>query len=769
VKQKEIVMSAISEFRKNNITAPLFKVFKKILPPLSQTEQEAMESGSVWWDGDLFAGNPDWNKMLSYPTPKLSKDEQSFIDNELRTLMSMLDDYKIVHEDRDLPKPVWDFIKTNGFFALIIPKEYGGRAFSAYANSTIVSTIATRSLSTAVTVMVPNSLGPGELLAHYGTQAEKDRWLPGLANGTEVPCFALTGPEAGSDAGGIPDMGRVVKEEFEGKETLGIRVSWSKRYITLAPVSTVLGLAFKLQDPDALLGDTVDIGITCALIPTSHEGVQIGDRHFPMGLAFMNGTTYGEDVFIPLDWVIGGPSMVGKGWRMLVECLSAGRGISLPALGTACGHLAARMTGAYSYVRKQFGLSIGKFEGVQESLARIGGLTYQLEAARKFTTGALDLGQSPAIVTAISKYHMTEMARTVIDDALDIQAGSGIQCGPKNYLAHAYWGIPVAITVEGANILTRNLMIFGQGATRCHPYVLGELQAAANPNEKEALAQFDELLMKHIAFGAKNFFGALGQGLTGGALNSAPVSGPTRKYYKQLTRMSKALALCADVSMLVLGGDLKRREMISARLGDVLSNLYLASATLKHYEEQGRQVSDLPMLSWAIERNLFEIGKAFTGFFQNFGSKAIASTLKAVVFPFGINYKMPEDEISKAICEVLIKPSEARDRMTHLCYVGDENDANTAIFDMESAFQAMHKVQPIEKKIAIAVSKGTLPRKLATPVVAPMAVEKEVITQAEADELLAADALRFAAINVDSFTPEEFAGIPAVVKSNKVA
>ncbi|MBU2279198.1 MAG: acyl-CoA dehydrogenase, partial [Gammaproteobacteria bacterium] len=409
-----VVILAVPDIRRNLVTKPIFAVFKKILPPLSDTEREAMEAGDVWWDGDLFKGNPDWSKLHAIPKPQLSAEEQSFLDNEVETLLQMLDDYKIVNETRDLPKPVWDYIKGNGFFAMIIPKSFGGREFSAIANSTIVSRIATRSLTAAVTVMVPNSLGPGELLMHYGTQEQKDRWLPGLAAGTEVPCFALTGPEAGSDAGGIPDTGVVCKGIYEGNEVLGIRLNWDKRYITLAPVATVLGLAFKLSDPEKLMGDKEELGITCALIPVSHPGVQIGDRHFPMNMAFMNGTTAGEDVFIPLDWIIGGPSFAGRGWRMLVECLSAGRGISLPALGTATGHLATRMTGAYAYVRQQFGMSIGKFEGVQESLGRIGGLTYSLEAMRVMTAGAIDLKLSPSVVTAIAKYHMTEMSRTLL-------------------------------------------------------------------------------------------------------------------------------------------------------------------------------------------------------------------------------------------------------------------------------------------------------------------------------------------------------------------
>lgn len=740
--------------RKKWITGPAFTTFKKILPPLSVTEQEAMEAGSVWWDGQLFSGKPDWSTLLAYGPSRLTEQEQQFLDNQVATLLGMLDDHKIVNEDRELPEAVWDYIKAEGFFSLIIPKEYGGLDFSAYANSTIVARIASRSLSAAVTVMVPNSLGPGELLMHYGTDEQKERWLPGLAKGTEVPCFALTGPEAGSDAGAIPDSGLVCKGEIEGKEVLGIRLNWDKRYITLAPRATVLGLAFKLFDPEGLLSADPAPGITCALIPTHHKGVEIGDRHFPMGLAFLNGTTQGKDVFIPLDWIIGGPEYAGRGWRMLVECLSAGRGISLPALGTASGHLSVLSTSAYAYVRKQFGLSIGKFEGVQEALGSIGGLTYQLEATRRLTAKALDLKESPAIITAISKYHMTEMARVVLDHAMDVHAGKGIQMGPKNYLAHNYMGIPVAITVEGANILTRNLMIFGQGATRCHPYVLPELQAAANPDHEAGLAQFDRLLFKHIGFATGNVFGALWQGITGACFNRAPVSGPTASYYRQLTRMSKALALCADMSMLTLGGDLKRKEMISARLGDVLSHLYLGSATLKFFEDNGRPQDELPFVHYALCRNLHLIGEALSGFFDNFPNRVLAATLRALIFPFGNHYKKPLDSHAQAISVLLMTPdSGVRQRLTSLCYVPSAE--TPGLGEVEAAFLAMVGVQDIEQKLRGAQKAGTLARKLSFEQLIAQGTEHNIIDEAEVSRLQEADRLRKIAIAVDSFKPGE--------------
>ena len=753
------VVLGVTDIRRQWISTPIFAFFKRILPPMSSTEKEAMESGDVWWDGELFCGKPDWNKLHSYPKPRLSEEEQAFIDNQVATLMAMLNDYQITDKDRDLPAEVWQYLKEQGFFALIIPKQYGGRGFSAIANSTIVTLVGTRSVSTSVTIMVPNSLGPGELLVEYGTEAQKDQWLPDLASGKEVPCFALTGPEAGSDAGSIPDKGVVCQQEFNGEMTLGVKINWNKRYITLAPVATVLGLAFKMFDPDNLLGSgkplgkATDIGITCALIPTDHAGVKIGDRHDPMGMAFMNGTTYGEDVFIPLDWIIGGQEYAGRGWRMLVECLSAGRGISLPAMSTSSGHLASRMTSAYAYIRRQFGLSIAKFEGVQEPLARIGGHAYTLEAMRTMTAGAIDLKVKPSVVTAIAKYHMTEMARTVMNDAMDIHSGKGIQMGPKNYLAYGYMAIPISITVEGANILTRNLMIFGQGATRCHPYVLGEMAAAANPDSQQGLKDFDDLLVKHVRYAMGNTVSSLFQGLTFSRFNSTPVAGETARYYQHLTRMSTALALCADVSMLILGGDLKRKEMISARLGDVLSQLYIASAVLKRFEDDGHQVSDLPFVHYSMKNALFEIGQAFDGYFQNFSNRIVARVLKTLIFPLGNHFRMAEDSLSQAVCKSMLKPGVMRDRLSHLCYLGEAEDDATG--SMERAYLAMVEGDVIYRKITVAQKAGEMDKTLSFEQTVAQALEKTLISQAESETLLNAEKLRWDAINVDSFKPGE--------------
>lgn len=748
-------MTTQPSFRRRYFSDPVFAFFKKRLPPVSITEKEAMEAGTVWWEGELFSGSPNWRTLLHYPKPRLSKEEQSFIDNQLETLLSMVDDFDIVQQRKDLPETIWTYLKKEKFFSLHIPKKYGGLDFSAYANSTIVARIATRSLTVAVSVMVPNSLGPAELLMQYGTDEQKTYWLPRLANGDEIPCFALTGPEAGSDAGAMPDKGIVCMGEFEAKEILGIRVTWNKRYITLAPIATVLGLAFKLEDPDALLGNKVDIGITCALIPINHQGVEIGKRHYPIGLSFMNGPTRGNDVFIPMEWVIGGKEYVGKGWRMLVECLSAGRGISLPALGTAIGHLSARTTGAYAYVRKQFGVNIGKFEGVAEALGRIGGYTYMLEAARLLTTTSLDMKEKPAVVTAISKYHMTELARGVLNDAMDVHAGRAIQLGPLNYLGQAYFGIPVSITVEGANILTRNLMIFGQGAIRCHPFILKEMEAARNTDETKGAQEFDALLVKHLCFTTKNILMSFFNAFTCSRFNSSPVSDETANYYRHLSRMSRALSVTSDVAMLAFGGELKRREMLSARLGDVLSYLYLASAVLKRYEDEDRQQTDLPFVHYALKYCLNRCAQAFDESFNNFPRVGMGGMLRVFLFPMGMHYKAPSDKISLQIADLLMTPGEHRERLTSLCYVGDKESDPIAI--LERAFDAMQAIKPLEKKLKNAIKKELIPAKGLLFERLDAALAKNVLTDKEVAQIKHADELRVKAIQVDDFDASWFA------------
>ncbi|MDN5935824.1 MAG: acyl-CoA dehydrogenase, partial [Nitrosospira sp.] len=630
------VVLFIPPLRRALISNGLLKIFRKTLPQVSQTEQEALDAGTVWWDGDLFSGKPDWNKLLAYPKPKLSADEKAFLAGPVEQLCAMLDEWRITRELHDLPPHVWQFIKDNGFFGMIIPRQYGGHGFSALAHSEVVMKIGSRSGTAAVSVMVPNSLGPAELLLHYGTEEQKNYYLPRLAKGLEVPCFALTAPDAGSDAGAIPDFGIICHGEFNGDQNvLGMRVTWEKRYITLGPVATILGLAFKLHDPDGLIGEEKDLGITLALIPTNTPGVNIGRRHFPLDAAFQNGPNSGRDVFIPMEWVIGGREGVGCGWRMLMNCLAAGRSISLPATSTGAAKLAARTSGAYGRVRVQFKTPIGRFEGVEEALARIGGNTYMMDAARVMTAGAVDLGEKPAVISAIVKYHLTERGRQTINDAMDVHGGKGICLGPNNYLGRDYQHIPVSITVEGANILTRNMIIFGQGAIRCHPYVLREIRAANNHDAARASVEFDRALAGHFVFSIGNGVRSFLHGLTGGFLASAPGSvGPeVHGYYSQLTRFSAAFALLADVSLLVLGGSLKRKERLSARLGDILSILYLCSAALKRFKDDGRPAADLPLLHWSVQDALYRMQQAFDGLLDNFpGRRFVVRLLRFLVF-----------------------------------------------------------------------------------------------------------------------------------------
>ena len=733
------------------ITAPIFKGFKAVLPEMTSTEREALEAGETWWEGEMFRGRPDWQKLLDFKRTELTDEERAFLDNETAELCSMLDEYKISHEDRDLPKAVWDFMAEKRFFSMLITKEWGGLGFSAYAQSCVVTKIATRSTVGAVTVMVPNSLGPGELLMHYGTDEQKEQWLPRLAEGKEIPCFGLTGVEVGSDATALPDVGVVCKGQFEGKEVLGMKLSFNKRYITLAPVATVVGLAFKLQDPDGLLGDpeTTDYGITCALIPANTPGVEIGRRHFPSS-AFMNGPIVGEDIFVPIDWIIGGQAMAGKGWRMLVECLSAGRGISLPALSAAAGKMSYRMTGAYGRIRRQFKTSIGKFEGVQEASGRIAGLNYKLEAVRTLTASAVD-ATSPSVVTAIAKYHMTEMMRESMTHAMDIHGGRGVMVGPRNYLSAGYQAVPVAITVEGANILTRSLMIFGQGSIRCHPYVFPEMEAARTDNLKE----FDHLLWSHVGFSINRGVRAFILGLTGSSFASAPVDGPTAHYYKKLERMSAALAFTSDVTMGVLGGELKRKERLSARLGDVLSQLYMASAALKYYEDEGRPEEDLPHVKWVVDDCLYEIGKAFDEFYANFPVGFIGRFLRLMVFPTGVPYKAVSDKLNGQIADFMMEKSDLRDRLSELCYL--PKDENDPIGLMEVAFDTLVEVEPLYNTYYKALSKGELTSRTLEGRLEE-AIAKNILTAEEAEQVGRYDRLRYEAIQTDSFPRGYIAG-----------
>ena len=657
-----------------------------------------------------------------------------------------------ITQRRDLPPEVWAFIKARGFLGMIIPKEYGGKGFSAYAHSQVVTRLSTRSSATAVTVMVPNSLGPAELLLHYGTEEQKQHYLPRLACGDEIPAFALTSPWAGSDAASIPDAGVICMGEWQGEQVLGMRVTFDKRYITLAPVCTVFGLAFRLYDPDHLLGETEDVGITCALVPRSHPGVEIGRRHYPLSAVWMNGPIRGKDVFMPLEFIIGGPKMAGQGWRMLMECLAAGRSISLPGSNTGMQMLTARAVGAYARVRYQFKSAIGRFEGVEEALTRIGANTYLCDAARMLTAAAIDLGEKPSVVSAIVKYHVTERARETVDAGMDVIGGKGICLGPQNFLGQAYQQIPVGITVEGANILTRSLILFGQGAIRCHPFVLAEMRAAQE-NDADA---FDKALWGHVGYTSSNAARAIGMGLTGSHFVPVPagIAPETRRYYQQLTRFSAAFAFIADISMGALGGSLKRKEKLSARLGDILSLMYLASAVLKRFEAEGRQPGDAPLMHWAIWDCMFQIQTAFEGVIANFPNKMLAFLLRRiVVFPLGRPYVVPSDRLGHEVALTLIEPSSTRERLTSLAALDESDETPTGA--LEAALHATVACEPIEVKLRAALKTGSFKPALNlsgdVDAVWREALEAGVISQAEFEQVSLRNVLRNKVIRVDDF------------------
>jgi acyl-CoA dehydrogenase len=751
-----LVALNVDQLRRVRVTGPLLRMYRKMLPSMSQTEREALEAGSVWWEGELFSGAPQWDRLLDYPAPRLSEEEQAFLDGPVEELCGMLDEWQITHELADLPEEAWDFIKKNGFFAMIIPKDYGGLEFSAYANSQVLAKVASRSATAASIIAVPNSLGPAELLLKYGTEEQKERYLSKLAAGEEIPCFALTAPRAGSDAASIPDTGIVCKGEYEGEEVVGLRLNFSKRYITLAPVATVVGLAFRLYDPDGLLGneDKSDYGITAALIPASTPGMEIGRRHLPLMVPFQNGPLEGKDVFVPLDSIIGGPQMAGQGWKMLVECLSVGRSISLPANSVGGAKAAAWATGAYARIRRQFNTSIGNFEGIQEALARIVGLTYIVDAGRSVTTAAIDAGEKPAVPSAILKYHSTEMGRIVGNDAMDIHGGKGICMGPKNYLGVPYNSIPVAITVEGANILTRSLIIFGQGAVRCHPFVLRELNAAREPDHVRALNDFDQALMGHIGYAVSNAARSLVMATTLARYVGVPVHGPTRRFYQHISRFSASFALASDVAMLTLGGALKKKEMLSARLGDILSTLYLASTVLKHYENQGRKESDLPIVEWACRSLLYKAQEQLHGFLRNLPNRWVSRVLRMLIFPRGRTYYAPSDLLSRRVVELVINPTQSRDRLCDGIYRAVQPDNPLGL--LQEAMELVIETKPIEQKIRRGVKEGI--------VTAPdfdsqveQAVAAGIIDDAEASKLRDVDAKVMNLINVDDFAPDELA------------
>ncbi|WMP19361.1 acyl-CoA dehydrogenase [Thiothrix lacustris] len=722
---------------------------KQQLPPISQTEQDALDSGNVWWDSELFSGKPDWCRLHDLSISKLSVEEQAFLDGPVEVLCQRLDDWQITHELYDLPPDIWAFLRQNRFFGMIIPKEYGGLGFSALAHSQVVMKVSSRSATAAVTVMVPNSLGPGELLMKYGTQAQKNYYLPRLADGRDIPCFGLTGPEAGSDASSIPDSGVVCRQDFNGeKAVLGMRLNWEKRYITLGPVATVLGLAFQLYDPDHLLGDKEELGISVALIPTNHPGVEIGTRHFALDIPFQNGPNYGHDVFIPMDWLIGGQAQAGKGWRMLVECLGEGRGISLPALSTGAAKVASRYTGAYARVRQQFGMPIGYFEGVEEPLARILGNTYLMDAGRILTATAIDQGQRPAVITALLKYQLTERMRRLVNDAMDISGGAGICMGPSNYLARAYQSIPIGITVEGANILTRSLIVFGQGAMRCHPWLLKEIKAV----QADDVEAFDTAFMGHV----KHVFSNLGRSVWYGLSNAKLVahgSPMTREYYRHLSRLSSQFALLADYAALSLGGTLKRRERLSGRMADILANLYLCSAVLKHFEEQGEPEADVPLMAYACKLTIHRAQQAMLAAFHNLPHPWLAKILRAVMFPYGKPFSPPNDQLIHQVARLALEPSATRDRLTDGIYI--TNDPADRMGRIEDALHKTLAAAELEKQLRKLMKEGKLEAHTTDAAIAE-AKDKGLLDKFSAERLLAARKAVANAIRVDDFPADYF-------------
>ncbi|MDJ0793117.1 MAG: acyl-CoA dehydrogenase [Woeseiaceae bacterium] len=748
-----MVVPNLIDVRREKLTKPLLAVYRKMLPSMSDTEREALEAGSVWWDGELFSGMPEWDKLMSFPAPKLSDEEQAFVDGPCEELCRMIDDWAINHEHGDMPKEVWDYIIGNKFFAMIIPKQYGGLEFSAYANSVVIEKLASRSAVASSTVGVPNSLGPAELLLHYGTEEQKDRYLPGLAAGTEIPCFALTSPQAGSDAAAIIDNGVVCKGTWQGKEITGIRLNWDKRYITLAPIATVLGLAFKLYDPDHLIGDQDEYGITAALIPTDTEGVEVGNRHNPLSIAFMNGPTRGKDVFVPLDYIIGGPEMAGKGWKMLVELLSVGRAITLPSTAAGGGQAASYATGAYATIRKQFNTSIANFEGVSDAIARIAGHTYIMNAACAVTSGAIDQGEKPAVPSAILKYHCTELGRKCANDAMDVHGGKGVMMGPNNYLGRGYMATPIAITVEGANILTRSLIIYGQGAIRCHPFVLRELQAAGDEDHDRGLIEFDDALFGHIGYAISNLARSFFLALTHAKFSRVPLNTPTRRYYQNINRYSAAFALASDFAMLTLGGDLKKRELLSARLGDILSSMYLASCVLKHFENQGRRATDLPLVEWSVRTLMYQAQESLHEFLLNFPNRWVSWFLRFFIFPRGRTYKDPSDELGRRVVDLVTAPGESRERLSQYAYT--TLDQGNPLGKLQQALELSIEFAPLEKRLRQARKEGLISADYLGLQITE-AEKAQVISKAEANGLRDYHEKVSALLDVDEFPHDEF-------------
>jgi acyl-CoA dehydrogenase len=748
-----LVLINIRPLRVRLVIRPFMKKYRKLLPAMSATEREALDAGTVWWDGELFTGGPNWSRLMSAKAPSLTPVEQAFLDGPCEELCAMLDDWDITHKRADMPAEVWSFIKSQGFFAMIIPRRYGGLEFSAYAHSCVLTKIVSRSTTAFSTIAVPNSLGPAELLLHYGTEAQKSHYLPRLARGDDVPCFALTGPRAGSDAASIPDTGIICKGLWQGEEVVGIKLNFSKRYITLAPVATVIGLAFRLYDPDRLMGEKADLGITCALIPRDTPGISIGRRHFPLNIPFQNGPIHGRDVFVPLDAIIGGFATAGQGWRMLVEQLSVGRCISLPSSATGGAQAAVYATGAYARIRRQFNMPIGNFEGIEQVLARMAARTYIIDAARSVTAGAIDGGEKPSVPSAMLKYHATEIGRMIANDAMDVHGGKGICLGPKNYLGRGYQIVPVGITVEGANILTRNLIIFGQGAVRCHPFVLKEMNAAKNANREEGVREFDAAVLGHVGFAISNAVRSLVLGLTSARFTRVPDTGATARYFQHVNRYSASFALATDVAMLALGGYLKKKETLSARLGDVLSSMYLASMVLKHHENQGREAADLPLVEWACRSLLYQAQEQLHLFLRNFPNRPLAVFMRAFIFPRGLAYSPPSDRLGHAIGDLVMNPTATRERLSGHIYKTQES--HNPLGKLQEALILSTMAEPLEKRIRVEGVKTGRISALDLPGQITQALALGIINAAETEVLRRYDAMVLDIINVDDFAPHE--------------
>ena len=748
-----LILLNVRPLRLRLVTRPFLRSYRRLLPSMSATEREALDAGTVWWDGELFTGGPDWQKLMSAKAPTLNEAEQAFLDGPCEDLCAMLDDWDITHVRADLPPEVWSFIKSNGFFAMIIPKRYGGLEFSAYAHSCVLAKIASRSGTASSTIAVPNSLGPAELLLHYGTDAQKNHFLPRLARGEEVPCFALTGPRAGSDAASIPDTGVICKGRWQGADIIGIKLNFSKRYITLAPIATVVGLAFRLFDPERLMGGVEDLGITCALIPRDTPGVSIGRRHFPLNVAFQNGPIQGVDVFVPIDAIIGGFAMAGQGWRMLVEQLSVGRCISLPSNATGGAQAAVYASAAYARIRRQFNMPIGRFEGVEQVLARMAARTYIMDAARSVTAGAIDGGEKPSVPSAMLKYHSTEFGRMIANDAMDVHGGKGICLGPNNYLGRGYQIVPVAITVEGANILTRSLIIFGQGAVRCHPFVLREMNAARNPDHEAGVAAFDRALMGHIGFAISNAARSLVLGLTFARFTRVPQTGATARYFQHVNRYSASFALATDVAMLALGGYLKKKETLSARLGDVLSAMYLASMVLKHHENQGRLPEDLPLVEWACRSLLYQAQEQLHLFLRNFPNRPLAAFMRLLIFPRGLTYFPPSDRLGRDIADLIMHPTAARERLSRDIYKTQESHNPVGL--LQEALVLSTMAESLEKRIRVDGIKTGRIGALDLPGQISEALHIGILSEAEAAVLRDYDAKVSKLLAVDDFAPQE--------------